>query len=265
MKQPMLRPLVKKRVRAFLVVSACSIATIVVAGIDGVPHPRAVLQSQARPAPRPVQKVRSVSEVRAVSAEDRALAKYFDKEGPSLLEVQSMELLSGRNEMPPEAPPPPWASVSAATTAPDPVLSFVCGVDAIVVGQAVASRAFLNQSETFLITTYTVAVSDWVKPRGGSGTINVALLGGEVLLGERKLSASAAAAPLLALNTPVLLFVKRVPGAPHTFALHTPAVRIVDGDVLEADLPPVETLGKTRKLHDMAARLRDKQLSCGRQ
>jgi hypothetical protein len=217
--------------------SACRAATIALAEMGTFPN-LAVFYAGPQKPHKPIQKVENASQLRASTSEDRALADYFDRSGEPLLKVGHVQLLIGRHENPPApAPPDGVEPVGTPVTPPDYLQTLVCNSAAIVVGQVVASRALLNRSETYLVTTYTVAVSEWIRPRGGPGTIQVAALGGQVQIGERSFSARLATVPLLASETPVLLFVNRVPGASHTLALHSPAVRIDSGVITPDDLP----------------------------
>lgn len=172
----------------------------------------------------------SVSELRAVTAEDRALASYFDREGRSLLEGEG----SVRVPPPPPVPVPPPPAGMTASAPPDPIPETACRSDAIVVGHAVSSRALLNRSETFLITVYEVAVGEWIRPSRRGGTISVAMLGGDVQVQDKLLSARVR--DPLTLGVPVLMFLRHVPGAPRLYVVAEP-LAVANGKVSLAGFP----------------------------
>ena len=241
--------------RAAVRVVICAAALSGLAAYKGLPLFGA---GQAGGAPEKINKAKSVSELRAATAEDRALARYFDRGGKSLLEVGSV-----RVPLPPPQPIPPPPAGDVAYPPPDPLPRIACASDAIVVGHAVSSRTLLNQSETFLITIYEVAVGDWIRPAKRGGSITVAMLGGDVQVEGRTLSARIH--DPLGPGVPLLMFLTHVPGAPKLHALNRPLV-IVNGKISSAAFPGGAALAGPDSEIDLTvltAALRRHQANCG--
>jgi hypothetical protein len=181
-------------------------------------------------------KVQSVSELRAATAEDRAIALRFDRQGSSLL--QNGGVIYVPVDRPVLAPPPPGEEPISPPY--DPLPAITCGSDAIVVGHAVSSRTLLNHSETFLITVYEVLVGEWIRPSRRGGTITVAMLGGEVQVGDKTFRSVAGSEP--ALEMPALLFLARIPGT-QAFAGARP-MHIVNGALSATEFWEAERLAE---------------------
>jgi hypothetical protein len=208
------------RSRAVVTVAICA---AILSGLAARGGPPLFGAGQGGDSRQKINRVGSVSELRASTAEDRALATHFDRQGMSLLEAGSVRV-------PPPAPvpipPPPPGEPQYAP--PDPLPRIACASEAIVVGHAVSSRTLLNQSETFLITVYEVAVGEWIRPSKRGGTLSVAMLGGDVLVDGELLSARVL--DPLRPGVPVLMFLRRVPGAPRLYAVGRP-FPVVNGKI----------------------------------
>jgi hypothetical protein len=207
---------------------------------------------------RAMQKLRDASQLRPATNSDRVLAEFFDRGGEPLLKEENV-IVPVESEVP-VVPPDPG---DAPAPAVDRLLTVVCAHDAIVVGQAVSSRAILNKSESFLVTIYELAVADWVRPSGGPRSIHVAMLGGRVQVDDTTLSSTAL--PLLEMSSPVLLFLKRISGIDQIYALKTTPVRLQDGAFVAEDFPSYVPKGvrDDRSVSRVLGRLREKQLTCG--
>jgi hypothetical protein len=252
--------------------SVVLVLTICVFGAAGAEAMRAMPANALSPASsqppqgpdsrKTIQKVENVSRIRAATEDDRKIAAYYDTEGPPLIENGAVIVV-----VEPEAPepPPPPDSPFAVKSDLDPLRTLVCTSAAIVIGQAVGSRAILNRSETFLVTDFEVSVSEWLRPSGGPRVIHVAMFGGEVEAGGRMLKAMAL--PLLDQHAPALLFLKTIPGTSRAYALHTPPVRVRQGTFVGDDFPQraARELKSSPSVNDVLIRLREKHKSCGSQ
>jgi hypothetical protein len=244
---------------AVLTLSFCVIAVSGLNALKLLPAFSRFTTSQASNQQKAVKKVKDASELRPKEADDRKLADFFDREGPSVLENKLIVIPN--DEDVPVAPTDP----DSPPQEQDRLRAIVCDSDAIIVGQAVDTRTLLNRSETFLFTDFTVAVTNWIKPRGGPGTVNVAMLGGAVEVGNTLLKSTAL--PILELQKSALLFLKRIPGVSHAYGLTSRAVRLESGVVVNADLPkhPGKDLAQNASLPAVLALVTEKQGGCGGQ
>jgi hypothetical protein len=235
MKSSLLTRVARETGRVVLVLTICVCGAAGVEPIGAIPaNPLSPASSQPQGADqrKTVQKVDNVSRIRATTEDDRKIAAYYDTEGPPLIENEVVIVI-----VEPEAPepPPPPDSLFTVRADRDPLRTLVCTSAAIVMGEATRSRAILNRSETFLVTDFEVAVSEWLRPSDGPRVIHVAMFGGEVEAGGRTLKAMAL--PLLNLHAPALLFLKNIPGTSRAYALDTLPVRLQQGTFVEGDFP----------------------------
>jgi hypothetical protein len=213
-----------------------------------------------------MQQVASLSELRATSADDRVLASYFDyHHGKRLLGGELFAVYSVPGAC---APPPPGIEIVQVPES-DTLGAIVCARDAIVMGQVVGSRALLTRSESFLFTKYRVAVTEWIRPRRGPGTVDVAMIGGAVEVGGKP-TRTMEDRPLLDVHSSVLLFLRRIPGTSSGYSasqIGVQAGKVEINDFFRL-LPlcaqaTLEDLRGDPTLSSILARLRQKQLSCG--
>ncbi len=216
---------------AVLTVSFCVAAVSALKVLRVTPTYSVVPAAQAAIQQNRVKKVKDVSALRVNNADDRKLADFFDREGPSLLENQIIYIPTHESN---PVPPSPNV-VPGMDSREDSLRGVVCASDAVIVGPPVDSRTLLNRSETFLFTDFTIAVTDWVSPPGGPGTVHVAMLGGAVEVGNTLLRSTAL--PLLELQMPTLLFLQKIPGVTKAYGLASRPVRLAQGKVLTTDLP----------------------------
>jgi hypothetical protein len=159
-------------------------------------------------ASQPVQRVKSESEIRAQTPEDRARAAHYDfPYGAKILETGD-SVFAGP-ETPPSPPIPPEGVI--VPTPPDLFQEAICEGDAVVVGRAVSKRVLLNRSETFLLTDHELEVYEWIRPSANSPRATVSVAGGKVQIGDRLVRAESG--PFPDLFKVSVLILKRIPKA----------------------------------------------------
>lgn len=205
----------------------------------------AAIGAQANHRASSVQRAASAADLRAATAEEMALAEFFDAPGESIFETKTIGIVVEESWALP-LPTPPGVAPPKRPSREDKVRAGVCGADVVFTGHPTGQKTLLNKSESRLFTVSSVAVELWVRPASGRSTLDAGFLGGEVQWQEQTLLTAAGPRPTL--GKPYLFFLKRVPKSSAYFGVSFvgfDAGKIAGGrhpDELGQDGNDVETL-----------------------
>jgi hypothetical protein len=171
---------------------------------------------QAKPGPMPAK---DMSELRARTPQERALAAYFDRFGGDRPIGSAGTVLTSE-----ESGPPAYRPAYAAL-----LHQRVCASDAVAIGRIAESRILLNTKETYLFTMYSVEIDRAVRPIYLPSPLLVGSPGGHVVLADGH-DLQAGAAPPFAIGERRVLFLKRV-DARATYTRVGSAMRLVNDSV----------------------------------
>ena len=163
-----------------------------------------------------IQRVSNIAELRARTSAEQARAEHFDMPdfGFSVLEHEHVARIPERALAPPVPPPPPPPGQPPLAPPPpetdaDRLKALACRSDIVIVGHAEAQRTLLTKSENFFFTDFEVAVERWIRPASSvARTVSASLLGGEVELAGRRLSATFDGLPKL--HQPYVFFLRKL-------------------------------------------------------
>ena len=191
----------RTRTTLHIVIIALSLAMMI--SIDAQQRePRASL-------PQEIEEVRSLDDIRPRTLDERTRAKHFRYESPNKVSAYESRIVSlGPVDVGLTAPPPPRVS----TTPPDPLERWrkkVCISPAVILGQPISTKTFLNEQETFLYTNYEIAIERWIRPTSNSALIVASKLGGAVRVNGKLLSYSTGFA--IETGKLYILFLRQIP------------------------------------------------------
>ena len=178
--------LTKRIARAVWTTFALAITLV---GVTVTGHPRVASQQpqQRTSTPReaPVHSVKSKSDLRARTDDEKARARFFDRYGASPLEPGDYAVIGHGTPLPPIPPGAPRPTF-------DQLLEHLtCSTQLVVLGRAEQRAVHLNQRETYLFTDYDVHVERWLRPEHGAPSLNVSIDGGRVTIAGRPTIAGA--------------------------------------------------------------------------
>ena len=172
--------LTKRIARAVWTTFALAITFV---GVTGSGHPRvASRQPQQRtstPREAPVQSVKSKSDLRARTDDEKARAIFFDRYGAYPLEPGDSRVIF------PGIPPPPIPPGAPGPTFDRLLEHLACSTQLVVLGRAEQRAVHLNQRETYLFTDYDVHVERWLRPEHGAPSLTGRVDGGRVPIAGR--------------------------------------------------------------------------------
>ncbi len=135
----------------------------------------AVVAAQAKREPVPFQAA-TLNDLKPVEPEQRIRAEHFQFPGRSILQYKTIRVLPE-----PEILVRPFENEVTPT---ELLRRKVCKGSAVVVGQPLTSRPFLNKAETFLFTDFSVFVERWIRGPGGNAPILVSMIGGRATVAQ---------------------------------------------------------------------------------
>jgi len=199
------------------------VLAITFVGVTVTGHPRvASRQPQQRtstPREAPVQSVKSKSDLRARTDDEKARAKFFDRYGADPLEPGDYTVTL------PGTPPPPIPPGAPRPTFDQLLEHLACSTQLVVLGRAEQRAVHLNQRETYLFTDYDVHVERWLRPEHGAPSLKVSVDGGRVTIAGRPTIAGAED-PL----HPAKRFIFRLQHIPGSGSLTPVGPPLADGD-----------------------------------
>jgi len=187
-----------------------------------------------------ISRVQSLSQLRADTTEARVRAEYFDLPGDPLGQRGTANVLIFD-------PPVPAAVLYGdlfglpKTSAAQLFSEAVCQANAIIVGRATASRAYLNLHDTYLFTDFTFTVGEWIRPANTPHrTIVFSRLGGAARVGDIDYSSGAPFA--IPINVSMIVFGTEIKNASSYHAIPAP-ITIRGAEVDFSADSPGRTLG----------------------
>lgn len=210
----------KRIARAMWTTSALAITFV---GATAAGHSRgASREPQARTStPREARSpsVKSKSELRARTDDEKARARFFDRYGADPLEPGDTVVVGPGTPAPPIPPGVPLPTV-------DQFLErLACSTQLVVLGRAEQRATRLNQRETYLFTDYDVEVERWLRPEHGAPSLKLSVSGGRVTIAGRPTIAGAQD-PLDPTNA-YIFFLEHIPGSGSLTPVGPP---LADGD-----------------------------------
>jgi hypothetical protein len=181
-----------------------------------------------------IQRVQSLDDLRARTPEEKTRAAYFNDANPS--EPIARLLALGGSKF--RNPGSPIVDVSVeyvirgGNFSPEEIQAmrdqdrrerearrrtWICSLDAIIVGRVESRRALMTTNEDWMFTDYTVVVDRWIQQRGHSSAtpsaaierLRVSRFGGEAEVAGRRLSAWGPSR-LLPVGEPLLLLLREI-------------------------------------------------------
>ena len=222
--------------RGVSVTSALAI-TVVCVTISG----RSVAAGQEPQQPTPPREsrrlsVKSMSDLRAKTDDEKARALFFDRYGADRLEAGDSRVIL------PGTPPPPPLPGTPLPTYDEFLRRLSCSAETIALGRAQVRAVHLNQKETFLFTDYDVDVERWLRPDDPhrAPSLKLSTSGGRVTIGG--IPTSTGDGQPLDPTKRYILFLKQIPGSAY-FTLTRPA--LPDGDRWETVFHGVSLIPET--------------------
>jgi hypothetical protein len=178
------------------------------------PHQPTSSSSEAR-----VLSVKSKSDLRARTDDEKARAEFFDRYGGEPLEPGDAWVRG------PGTPLPPFPPGARLPTYEQFLESLACPTPLVALGRAEQRAVHLNRRETYLFTDYDVAVERWLRPEQAAPSLKLSVSGGRVRIG-RKLTSAEDGRPLDPTKR-YILFLQPIPGSGFLTLVRTP---LAEGD-----------------------------------
>ena len=203
-----------------------------------------------------IERVASMSELRAKTDEDLAAAVFYDVYGQGALRPGADRRLSPGERL---SQPPPGAPLP---TFEEFLSGLVCSTDAIVIGKATATGVVLNRRQTFLFTKYDITVSKWVHPRErGAPHVKISAPGGEAMVGAQLTRAQASAQPDG--DRDYLFLLEHIPGAGRLSLLRRPITEDTSWyDLVTDRILPARVPDRVGDLNSLAERFGAASRTC---
>lgn len=192
--------------RAVLTTAACAITfvCVTVIGHPGVasqePQPPASTRREARG-----QSVKSKSDLRAKTDDEKARAHFFDRYGAEPLQPGDTAVIG------PGLPAPPIPPGAPVPTYEQFLQYLGCSAPVVVLGRAEERATRLNQRETFLFTDYQIEVERWLRPEHGAPSLKLSVSGGRVTIAGKRTIAGGQEP--LEPTTRYIFFLQHIPGS----------------------------------------------------
>jgi hypothetical protein len=196
------------------------VSTLVVVTMTGSPRvPSREQQRTSIQREAPVQSVKSKSDLRARTGDEKARAQFFDRYGADPLEPGDTAVIFPGPPVPPIPPGVPLPTL-------DQLLEdLACSAQVVVLGRAEQRAVHLNQRETYLFTDYEVEVEWWLRPGQGAAPLKVSVSGGRATIAGM-LTIAGAEDPLQPTKR-YIFFLQQIPGSGSLTPVRPP---LADGD-----------------------------------
>ena len=198
-----------KRIARAVWASPALAITVVAVTVTGYPRAasREPQQSVLTPREARVQSVKSKSDLRAKTDDERARAAFFDRYGGGDPLEPGDAWVRG-----PGTPPPLLLPPGARLPSYEQFVKYLaCSTQLVALGRAEERAVHLNQRETYLFTDYDVDVERWLRPEHGAPSLKLSVSGGRVRIGG-KLTSAVDGKPLDRTKR-YILFLQPIPGS----------------------------------------------------